>query len=46
MKTRYFKFKNSKKIQGKTFIIKPTAGCQGKGIVLTQDPTEAERLSN
>eukprot|EP01062_Namystynia_karyoxenos_P016063 TRINITY_DN1585_c0_g1_i1.p1 TRINITY_DN1585_c0_g1~~TRINITY_DN1585_c0_g1_i1.p1 ORF type:complete len:785 (+),score=194.92 TRINITY_DN1585_c0_g1_i1:276-2630(+) len=26
----------------KTFIIKPSAGCQGKGIVLTQDPFELE----
>ncbi|EFC41096.1 hypothetical protein NAEGRDRAFT_80835 [Naegleria gruberi] len=42
----YCKFKSSKKIIGKTYIIKPTAGCQGKGIVITQDPTDAERYGD
>eukprot|EP01065_Artemidia_motanka_P045606 TRINITY_DN6736_c0_g1_i6.p1 TRINITY_DN6736_c0_g1~~TRINITY_DN6736_c0_g1_i6.p1 ORF type:complete len:776 (+),score=309.02 TRINITY_DN6736_c0_g1_i6:112-2439(+) len=26
----------------KTFIVKPSAGCQGKGIMLTQDPLDLE----
>jgi hypothetical protein len=29
-----------------TFIIKPDAGCQGKGLILLQDPDVAAQYSN
>lgn len=31
------------KLENKTFIIKPSAGCQGKGIILTRDRDEVDK---
>ena len=39
-------FKRNKAIDDQTYIIKPNAGCQGKGIFLTKDKSEVDKYGD
>ena len=43
---RSSEFKKSKLSDNHTFIIKPSSGCQGKGIVLSRDKTEVDKYGD
>ena len=42
-KIRYYFVESRKKGLLKTFIVKPQAGCQGRGIYLTQNPADFQK---
>lgn len=42
-KIRHYFVESRKRGLVKTFIVKPEAGCQGRGIYLTQNPADIEK---